>query len=400
MSATLTQQYETELPPFPVQSMQPVDPSGKKWPRSRVCLWQGLTVSGLAKLLARRPSLSLSNLDRILSTVLVTGSNSLLNGLESLIWGRRINNAQIEHAPVFLLGHWRSGTTMLHNLVTLNPRTTYMNLYQCLFPGHFLLTEKVMGPLTEFLLPKTRPMDRIEVSWNMPQEDEMALAVSTLLSPYIMTAFHGRPEVYERYFDPQDMHPEERQRWEAAMLTLVRKMALLHDAPVVMKSPTHTFRIPALLKLFPNAKFVHIVRNPLAVFPSTINLRKVMFTDNTLGELQPNVQWEEAFRTYETCFRKYEAGKHLIPEGNLFELKFEDLETRPVEMLRRMHHSLGLPGWEEAEPRVREAVAGFSGYRKNSYNIDDNLREIITSRLRWVFDLYDYPLAEVQGVAA
>ncbi|MCA9030959.1 MAG: sulfotransferase [Planctomycetaceae bacterium] len=324
----------------------------------------------------------------------------MLNALESLVWGQRINNAQVDHPPIFLLGHWRSGTTMLHNLVTLNPRTTYMNLYQCLFPGHFLLTEKVIGPLTEFLLPKTRPMDRVKVSWSTPQEDEIALAVSTLLSPYIMMAFHGRPEVYRRYFDPQDMHPEEQQRWEGALLTLVRKMSLLHNGPVVMKSPAHTYRIPTLLKLFPNAKFVYIVRNPLAVFPSTINLRKAMFTDNTLGELLPEVQWEEVFQFSEACYRKYEATKHLIPEGNLFELKFEDLESRPIEMLRKMHQSLGLPGWEDTEPRVREAVAGFSGYKKNAYNIDDDLREIITSRLKWIFDLYDYPLAEVQGAAA
>lgn len=366
--------------------------SPDKVPKSRVYLWHGLSVSGLVRLLSLKPQLSWKYADRLLTTVFMSGFNSTMNGLESLIYGRKVSQVQVEQPPIFILGHWRSGTTMLHNLITLNPQLTFLNLYQCLFPGHFLLTEKLLAPLTEPLLPKKRPMDNVEVSWTSPQEDEVALAVHSLLSPYIMPAFQGRMEVYERFLDPRDMTESERSRWKDCLTTLIRKMALIKPGSVVMKSPTHTYRVPTLLEMFPNAKFIYIYRDPRAVYQSTIHLRKMMFADNTLGPLRPDTWSEEAITLYEKSIRLYHESRHLIPAGNLCEVKFEDFEAAPRETLQQLHSTLGLPGWAEAEPLVTSEVSKFSGYRKNSYRMDAATREMLESRLKWVFDLYGYPI--------
>jgi hypothetical protein len=366
--------------------------SADKVPKSRVYLWHGLSVSGFVRLLSLKPQLSWKYADRLLTTAFMSGFNSTMNGLESLIYGRRVQQVQIEHPPIFILGHWRSGTTMLHNLITLNPQLTFLNLYQCLFPGHFLLTEKLLAPLTEPLLPKKRPMDNVEVSWKSAQEDEVALAVHSLLSPYIMPAFQGRMEVYERFLDPRDMTESERSRWKDCLTTLIRKMALIKPGSVVMKSPTHTYRVPTLLEMFPNAKFIYIYRDPRAVYQSTIHLRKMMFADNTLGPLRPDTWSEEAITLYEKSIRLYHESRHLIPAGNLCEVKFEDFEAAPRETLQQLHSTLGLPGWAEAEPLVTAEVSKFSGYRKNSYRMDAATREMLESRLKWVFDLYGYPI--------
>jgi hypothetical protein len=248
-----------------------------------------------------------------------------MNAIEHLIYGGRIARTPVTEPPIFILGHWRSGTTMLHNLMTLNPRFTFLNLYECLFPGHFLLTQKINAPLTEWLLPKKRPMDNVEVAWSAPQEDEVALAVWTTLSPYLMPAFQGRMNVYERFLDPAEMTEPERRIWKDALLTLVKKVAMRRRGICVMKSPTHTYRVPTLLEMFPDARFVYIYRDPRAVYQSTIHLRKMMFAENTLGNLRPEVWSEETLYLYEKSVRRFEDTKHLIPEGNLFELRFEDL---------------------------------------------------------------------------
>lgn len=377
-------------------SVSPVLPaaevSADKVPKSRVYLWHGLSVSGLVRLLSLKPQLSWKYADRLLTTAFMSGFNSTMNGLESLIYGRRVRQVQLDRPPIFILGHWRSGTTMLHNLITLNPQLTFLNLYQCLFPGHFLLTEKLLAPLTEPLLPKKRPMDNVEVSWKSAQEDEVALAVHSLLSPYIMPAFQGRMEVYERFLDPRDMTESERSQWKDCLTTLIRKMALVKPGSVVMKSPTHTYRVPTLLEMFPNAKFIYIYRDPRAVYQSTIHLRKMMFADNTLGPLRPDTWSEEAITLYEKSIRLYHESRHLIPAGNLCEVKFEDFEAAPRETLQQLHSTLGLPGWAEAEPLVTAEVSKFSGYRKNSYRMDAATREMLESRLKWVFDLYGYPI--------
>jgi hypothetical protein len=369
-------------------------------PRNRVCLWQGLSLGGMYKFLSLKPQITIGNLDRLISAGLMTGFNSLMNATENMLYGGRIARTPVSEPPIFILGHWRSGTTMLHNLMTLNPRFTFLNLYECLFPGHFLLTQKIMAPLTEWLLPKKRPMDNVEVAWSAPQEDEVALAVWTTLSPYLMPAFQGRMSVYERFLDPAEMTAEERTIWKNALLTLVKKLAMRRKGMCVMKSPTHTYRVPTLLEMFPNAKFIYIYRDPRAVYQSTIHLRKMMFAENTLGNLRPDVWSEETLYLYERSVRRFEDTKHLIPEGNLFELRFEDLEKTPADVLEKLHASLNLPGWEEAEPQIRKVISGFSSYRKNSYRIDAATIHMLETRLRWIFDLYGYSLTQEETAAA
>ena len=118
----------------------------------------------------------------------------------------------------------------------------------------------------------------------------------------------------------------------------------------------------------------------------------MMFADNTLGPLRPDTWSEEAITLYEKSIRLYHESRHLIPAGNLCEVKFEDFEAAPRETLQQLHSTLGLPGWAEAEPLVTSEVSKFSGYRKNSYRMDAATREMLESRLKWVFDLYGYPI--------
>ncbi len=364
--------------------------------RNRVSLWHGLDAAGMVSLLRLRPELNLANADRLLGGILMSGANSLLNAISSLVYGRRVAAQRLNHPPVFILGHWRSGTTMLHNLLTLNPELGFLNLYQCLNPGHFLLTEKVIAPLTEWMLSSTRPMDNMPLSWSLPQEDEMGLCVSTLLSPYIMIAFQDRMDVYERFFDPRDMTPNEQRIWKAALMSLLQKFALRSDQTPVMKSPTHTFRVPTLMEMFPEAKFVYIHRNPRDVIRSTVRLRKVLFTENSIGPLHPECWLGQTVDVYERCIRSYEDTKHLIPGKQLVEIGFEQLEKNPAEVVHRIHRELDLAGWDKAEPLVMKEVAGFADYRKNSFRPDPEMESLVRTRLAWACELYGYEPARTR----
>ncbi|MDQ3566024.1 MAG: sulfotransferase [Pseudomonadota bacterium] len=69
--------------------------------------------------------------------------------------------------PLFILGHWRSGTTLLHNLLTRDTgQFAYANTYQAVNPRTFLSTEAVNTKLFGFLVPKTQPSHRrVEKAW-------------------------------------------------------------------------------------------------------------------------------------------------------------------------------------------------------------------------------------------
>ena len=108
------------------------------------CVWHGLTVGNWLRLLASRPPMHLSSLPRLASISALSVLNSWNELVETCLLGGRVSRQKIEHPPIFILGHWRSGTTLLHNLMTLDPQFTYPNLYHVIYPGHFLLTERVV----------------------------------------------------------------------------------------------------------------------------------------------------------------------------------------------------------------------------------------------------------------
>lgn len=356
-----------------------------------ICMWHGLGVRGWLRMLRLRPRLKPSYMFRWASITAVSGLTSTLNAVESAVRRRTLERTEIEHPPIFILGHWRSGTTLLHNLMTLNPQFTFPTLYHCMFPGHFLLTERIIPKLTSFLIPRTRPMDNVATSWHTPQEDEIALALDCGLSPYLMVAFPVRPDLYSRYFDPREMTESERAVWKDSLLRLMKRLTIRENKTIVLKSPGHTYRIATLLEMFPNAKFVYLRRDPYRVCNSTMHLRRTIFAENALQPPVMDGSEEEMFQLYEKSIRTYEDTKSLIPEGNLHELSFEDLESDPLGEVARIYRNLKLDNWSAVEPLIRAELPRLASYRKNKFRMDVPTKHRIYHRLKWIFELYGYP---------
>jgi len=366
-------------------------PAVKASGQGLICMWHGLTMAGLWRLIKLRPGFSVAYLLRWATIAALSVVNSFYSAMESLFFARKVSNVTLQHPPIFILGHWRSGTTMLHNLMALDPNVTFPNLYHCVNPRHFLLTEKILAPLTGWALPATRPMDNIPTGWNEPQEEDIALALDCGISPYMMAAFADRREVYERFFDPRDMTPKERAAWKHSLLTLMKKLTFKKNRTIVSKNPGHTFRIPILLEMFPDAKFVYITRDPYAVYQSTMHLRKTMFSENCVSPPTFATSEADMLYFYEKCIHTYEETKSLIPPGRLHELRFEDLERDPLGEIRKTYCGLNLPGWDEVEPKVCEQLPALKAYKKNAFRMDHETMLRVYRRLAWVFDLYHYP---------
>src|SRR5439155_13687857 len=81
-----------------------------------------------------------SCLPRAMAISLQCLPNSVFRWYEHWRYGRQLNDVAVER-PIFVLGHWRQGTTHLHNLMTVDQRFAFANNYQALFPHSFLSTE-------------------------------------------------------------------------------------------------------------------------------------------------------------------------------------------------------------------------------------------------------------------
>ena len=361
-------------------------------PQGFFCIWHGSSFSGWLKLLATRPPIHWSRLHKLVTITGLSVINSINNACESMLYGKKIAQQTIEHPPVFILGHWRSGTTLLHNLITLDPQFTFPNLYQVLFPANFLLTERMVTSLTSWAIPKTRPMDNVEAGFHMPQEDEVALVLLSGLSPYLMLAHPTNPSVFERYLELKDIPKSELDRWKERFLYFCKKLTIKANKPIVFKSPTHTFRIPVLLEMFPNAKFVYIYRDPYAVYSSSLHLRRTLFAENGLSRIVMDEKMkDDAMTMYSHCMESYERSRSLIPAGNLHEIRFEDLEADPLGEMHRVYEGLGLGGWKVLEEAIKKKLPELNLYRKNSFKMDENLMRKVYERWKPSFERYGYP---------
>jgi hypothetical protein len=320
-------------------------------------------------------------------------SNMVMRWVERLRFDRRIRKAQFS-PPLFVLGIWRSGTTHLHNLLARDDRFVYPNFYQVMFPHTFLSTEAIHGKLVEFFLPRTRPLDNVRLGIREPQEDEFALSCLTRLSFMLTLAFPRRAEHYDRYLTFRGVPESEIAEWKAALQWFVQKLSFKYGRPLVLKSPGHTGRIRMLLEVFPEAKFVHIHRNPYEVFQSTRHtVRKglpwwTLQNSRLLEDLD-----ERTLRQYKEVCDAFFEEKGLIPKDRFHEVRFENLEADPIGRIREVYEALALPDFSRVEPALKTYVESLAGYKRNTFAaIPPELRTRIAREWRRCFEEWSYPV--------
>lgn len=195
---------------------------------------------------------------------------SLLKPFEDRRYAK-LENQPLEMDPLFILGHWRSGTTFVHNVFACDKHFGYTTTYQTVFPNLMLWGQPFFKKNMSFLMPDHRPTDNMELKVDLPQEEEFALSN---MMPYTYYNFWFFPQKMLEYCDKyllfNTITEEERQIFMKAFLKLVK--ISLHNTggtQYLSKNPPHTGRVKTLLEMFPNAKFIYLKRNPYTVFEST-----------------------------------------------------------------------------------------------------------------------------------
>jgi hypothetical protein len=319
---------------------------------------------------------------------------TLAGRLEDMRYGRRLANTEIDPPPLFVIGHWRSGTTHLHNLLGRLPGHTYPTVYQVVFPTCFLSTDSTMTRLTGGLMGGTRTYDNVKHGWHEAAEDEIALAKLTGLSPYIAFMFPDDAARYEKYVDFIECGTAEREKWKEAFRYFVKKIMLQTNGnQVVVKSCTHTARIRILLEMFPNAQFVHIHRHPYEVFASTMHMRAHTDWENFfhLPDTDPElVRKQQTLALGQRIFERVVEDRALIPEGNYFEIAYQDLVGHEAEVIEKIYAQFRLPGWDAAKPVLDSYLQGVAGYKRNKLNLDQRTRDDVYEWWNASFQAFGY----------
>jgi hypothetical protein len=354
-------------------------------------MWHGCDFFAWIRLLVRnRFKVHWSYLYIAVVATFVTFTHTLLRWLQEAIFGRRIRKTKITQPPIFIIGHWRTGTTLLHEFLILDERFGYPSTYECLEPNHFLLTEKLFTRYLRFLVPAHRPMDNMKAGFDRPQEDEFALCMLGQPSPYLTIAFPNNPPQCQEFLDLENVSAGALRSWKRAFKQFLKQLTYKSGKRLVLKSPPHSARIKVLKEMFPGALFIHIVRDPYVVYPSTVNLWKTLY--RTQGLQKPTYAGLEGqvLATFTRLYQRLEEGSKLLNPNQFHELRYEDLVKDPVGQMRKLYDHFQLGGFDAFLPRLQAYLAGTRNYETNKYQITQEQRALVTERWGDVIAKYGY----------
>ena len=318
--------------------------------------------------------------------------NSSLAAVQQLVYRKKIANTKLTGPPVFIIGHWRSGTTLMHELISLDQRFNFPSNFDAFIPTHFLVSRPIVYPLIQMLLPGRRPMDNMSMSAGSPQEDDFALIGYGVPTPYRRIAFANRPNRDHIELNFDNATPSVEQKTHDAMKTFLKSLTLRYQSQLVMKSPPHTGRIAQLAKWFPDAKFIHLSRHPYKLVPSTMRLWKLLDLLQSFQVTKYDDMWLKnyIFECKDLMYESYFEHRQQLPANRLVEVRFEDLVAQPIEQLGKAYDQLELGEFENVKPHLQDYFDRKRSHKKNEHQLDEKLKLEIDSNWQEYMTAFGY----------
>jgi hypothetical protein len=270
--------------------------------------------------------------------------------------------------PVFVVGHARSGTTLVHRLMSKDGgRFSSFNLYELYFPS--LIQKKIIRAIARFdqrflgaALEKrvqaweekryasTREIHSMGLT--KPEEDDIIFYYSCA-SGYWMTKL---PYMGELDFYRVDERPaKERKRMMDFYKACIRRQLMLNgrDRIHLSKNPVFAGRVETLIEAFPDARIVVPMRNPNETIPSLLKLMRVGYRALDWDEdgIKRSLRFlaDQSYHTYRYPLEVLE--RH--PETRQSVIDYRDVTGRPAETIERTYDELGFSMSDEYREVLR-----------------------------------------------
>lgn len=262
--------------------------------------------------------------------------------------------------PVFIVGHSRSGTSLLHKLMCADgERFSWFMTYELLLPSlvqkrlvrwlarmdrRFLdsAVERRVTAWEDRVFAKGRKMHPMSLTG--PEEDEFTLALP-FCSASVAMVFPYLSELQPWNCFDRMLPERKRRRILGYYRELVRRQLFLNgpEKAHLAKNPVFSDKVESLLETFPRARFVVMVRNPLETIPS---IQKMMERNWKASDCDPQrvrdslkVLFENSISAYRHPFAVLES-RTGVPWTVV---RYEDLVEEPRATVERVYGDLGLP---------------------------------------------------------
>ena len=281
--------------------------------------------------------------------------------------------------PIFIIGHWRSGTTFLNYLMGQDEAFSYVSTLDTMAPYLFMRNEKFLKKILDNALPDKRPMDDLELKTNLPYEEEYAIANLCPYSFYHSWYFPKKLyDYFKKYVLFEGVTNDVIKEWQNAYIYLLKKITYKYKKKrILLKSLVNTAKIKYLMEVFPDAKFIHIYRNPYKVYLSTWKLYNNIFPIFSFQHINEKDLDFSIINIYRQMYKKFFMDKTLIPKENLIEIRYENFVKKPLETLNNIYSDLKIDGFSKAKPAFEKYIKMHKNYKPANFSYSEQIKEKI-----------------------
>jgi len=335
---------------------------------------------------------------KVLIITVMACVSSVLSFIQHMRYGVAIRRTNINRRPVFILGHPRTGTTHLANLFSQDDQGfNFPTTLECTQPSTALILRNYKDYVSGSL-PETRPMDKMKLGLDLPQEDELALQCMTGgRSAYMMLNLMNAEPEFRKYFTFEDAAPEERDLWLTSFAEFLRRVTFAardrnpKSDRLVLKSPCHIARIELLNQLFPEAEYIYIHRNPYEVWKSAANMADKMYWYTYLAKPRNEDVTEFILNQHEMLFDAYLKTKELIPKERLHVISFEELTRDTIQTMKGIYEHFGWESWATAEKNMTSYIKSLGTFKQNDFvPVAEPMKSYLQTRWSRAFQEFGY----------
>lgn len=288
-------------------------------------------------------------------------------------------------APVFVVGTGRAGTSILHELLALDPTNRVPLTWELLHAGEALGPDadraRRAGDATHSFWEQVQP-DFATMHHNAGDEPNECIFATML--EFLSDQWAGTYQVpsYSNHLLAQD-HTDAYRYHRRVLQTLQRRD---RRDRWVLKAPSHLSQMHTLFAVYPDARVIQIHRDPLKSVPSTISLmatlRSMRYDEVDIEPIVPFISLGYGF-LLDALMDDRDDGR--LPDAQFVDVRYADLMRDPVGTLVDVYRALEVEPPGDLAERVTSHLSvrpkGVHGAHR--YALDDTGLDEATERARF-----------------